>query len=109
MGNQLYYLNYLHNLEENTVISHSRRPEYFINPEQVRGIKHHKVHLEKAFKYAKDMENGDKFPPVQIFFCQEQQQWCCKDGAHRTTAAKMTGLPLYVRSKQVMGGEINEN
>ncbi len=105
MGNILDIFNYFDHLEEDIVVSHSIRPEYYINLEQIKNIKHHKVHLEKAFKYAKDMENGDKFPPVQIFFCQNLKRWCCKDGAHRTTAAKMAGLPLFVRSKTIMGGK----
>ena len=85
------------------MVSSTKRPEYYLTPEQIKCIKHHKVQLEKAFKYAKNMENGDKFPPVQIFFDNKKNRWCCKDGAHRTTAAKMTGLPLFVRSKRIMG------
>ena len=88
-------------------MSNSTRNEYFLNEEQIKNLYIHKVNLQKAFKYAKDMENGNKFPPVQIYFNQKLNRWCCKDGAHRTTAARMTGMRLFVRSKYIMG-EPNE-
>ncbi len=86
-------------------MSNSTRNEYFLNEQQLKGLYIHKVNLKKAFKYAKDMENGDKFPPVQIYFDQKLNRWRCKDGAHRTTAARMTGKKLLVRSKFIMGEE----
>ena len=103
MGNILDTFNYFDHLQKDIVVGNSNRNEYFINEEQVRSLYIHKVNLQKAFKYAKDMENGDNFPPVQIYFDQKLNRWRCKDGAHRTTAARMTGKSLFVRSKAIMG------
>lgn len=51
------------------------------------------------------MEEGVKFPPVKIFFDEDLNRWRYNDGRHRTMAAKLTGLPLKVRSAKRMGDE----
>ncbi len=58
--------------------------------------RHHPVHMPKAFEYAKAMEAGATFPPVKIHI-NKQGQYEVKDGAHRTTAAKLCSLPLLIK------------
>lgn len=59
----------------------------------------HTISFPKAYKYAKDMEAGDTFPPVKAFVDKRNGQIRVKDGAHRTHAAKMCGKQLYVITK----------
>jgi len=70
---------------------------YLINPHL---IKHHKISCHKAFKYAKEMENGTVFPPVKIYK-NNNGTWHCKDGAHRIFAAKLSGAPVIVKTKNI--------
>lgn len=50
---------------------------------------------QKAFKYAKLMEQGVEFPPVKLFYNNEGQL-IYNDGRNRVMAAKMVGIPLKV-------------
>lgn len=43
----------------------------------------------KAFNFAKEMENGALFPPIQIY--KKDNQYVIKDGRNRITAAKLCG------------------
>lgn len=56
-------------------------------------LKHHKINWEKAYKYAKDMERGDDFPPITVHrgFGGNLK---VHDGAHRTAASKMVGKKI---------------
>ena len=56
-----------------------------INPKIIRT---HKVRLNKAYEYAKMMENGQVFPPVRVYK-NENGQYICKNGAHRIHACRM--------------------
>ena len=65
----------------------------YVDPKICR---HHKVNYVKAFKYAKAMEQGDRFPPVHVHVDSKGVYWVC-DGAHRTMAAKLTGQDLFIK------------
>ena len=67
-----------------------------IDPSQVQ---HHPVSWQKAYRYAKAMDNGAKFPPVKAH--KRDGRWIVQDGAHRTMAAKLTGQRLLVRTKSI--------
>jgi len=69
----------------------------YINPEFCH---HHKVNLEKAYRYAKAMEKGDKFPPVHLHI-DKDGNYCVRNGAHRTFAAKLAGKKLFVWVKTI--------
>ena len=58
---------------------------------------HHPVYLPKAFKYAKAMESGAKFPPVRVHLNLDTGQFEVSNGAHRAVAAKLCGQKLLVR------------
>ena len=61
-----------------------------------KSLKHHPVNWKKAYRYAKDMEKGDKFPPVQIHM-DKNGRFIVQNGAHRTMAAKLIDKKLFVR------------
>ena len=67
----------------------------YVNPHHCH---HHKVHLPKAYKYAKDMEKGDKFPPVQVHM-NKDGNYIIRNGAHRTMAAKLAEMDLFIKIK----------
>ena len=62
-------------------------------------LTHHSVNIRKAYRYAKDMERGDKFPAVQVSINNKTGQIVVKGGAHRTFAAKMSEKLLLIRTK----------
>ena len=71
--------------------------KYFkVDPEHLH---HHEVNLQKVFRYAKAMERGDKFPPVKVGIDKRDGKMCVRDGAHRTVAAKMAGVKLFIKCK----------
>lgn len=51
---------------------------------------HHKFNWEKAYKYAREMEEGDIFPPI-IVKRGFKGHLKVHDGAHRTAAHKLLG------------------
>ena len=55
-----------------------------------------KPNWKKAFLYAKLMESGITFPPVNIFL-DKNNNLTYNDGIHRVAAAKMTGIPLLIK------------
>jgi hypothetical protein len=67
----------------------------YINP---RRIKTHPINMEKAYRYAKMMEKGAKFPPVKVYL-NDKGVIICQNGAHRTMAAIMTGMNVFVKTK----------
>lgn len=79
------------------------RRKYNLAPMYVNQLPNCTPRWEKAFRYAKLMEQGVEFPPVNIYFCKDKNRWLYNDGRHRVMAAKMTGLPLKVTSAKVMG------
>ena len=48
------------------------------------------------------MDEGVKFPPVNIFFNEMRNQWEYNDGRHRVIAAKMSSVKLLVKSTRIM-------
>lgn len=60
---------------------------YKVDPKKLQNQS--KVDLEKAFKYAKEMEEGAIFPPIIVHRGQVDFVF---DGSHRVTAALMLGL-----------------
>lgn len=85
------------------------RPEYYLNKEQIMLLENASYpNWPKVFEYAKRMEQGVKFAPVKIHFNKKTNKWQYNDGRHRVLAAKMSGKPLLVRSKKIMG-ENNES
>ena len=79
------------------------RYEYYLTLEQLKLLPNCKPHWKKVFEYAKLMENGIKFPAVQIWFNEEKNKWDYNDGRHRVMAAKLSGISLKVRSARRMG------
>ena len=75
------------------------KEEYEIHPNQ---LPNKKFSYQKAFKYAKLMEQGVEFPPVNIFVNYHRNNMLdYNDGVHRVAAAKMTGKMLKIkRSKR---------
>jgi len=67
----------------------------YVNPQFCH---HHKVNLQKAYRYAKAMEKGDKFPPIQIHL-DKHGNYIVKNGAHRTYAAKLAGIDVFIKIK----------
>lgn len=67
----------------------------YIDP---RRIKTHSVNMTKAYRYAKMMEKGDKFPPVKVHINGEGVL-ICQNGAHRTMAAIMNGMNVFIKTK----------
>lgn len=74
------------------------RYEYYLTANQVKMLPSYGKNWQKIFNYAKMMENGIEFPPVNIFFDDRKNCWNYNDGRNRVMAAKLTGLPLKVRS-----------
>ena len=79
------------------------RYEYYLTEEQLKILPNCKPNLRKVFRYAKLMEQGVEFPPVNIYYYEKEKRWRYNDGRHRVTAAKMAGVPLKVRSARRMG------
>ena len=77
--------------------------KYFLTHEQLYNLPNCKPSWQKVYRYAMMMENGQKFPPVNIFFDKKKNEWRYNDGRHRVIAAKMCGLPLLVKSSMLMG------
>lgn len=65
----------------------------YVDPQQ---RSHHKVCLTKAFRYAKLMEEGAKFPPVQVHI-DKNGRYIVRNGAHRTFAAKLCGMKVFIK------------
>jgi len=70
------------------------KTEYYINPTT---LPTKTFSLQKAFRYAKLMEAGVEFPPVNVFINRDFKHLDFNDGRHRTAAAKMTGKQLRVK------------
>lgn len=85
------------------------RHEYYLKPIQVKLLPDCSPNWVKVYRYAKLMEAGVEFPPVKIYFDAFQNRWLYNDGRHRTMAAKLTGLPLKVRSAKRMGDDSKRN
>lgn len=83
------------------------RYDYYLNTEQVKILPDSSPHWKKVYEYAKLMESGVTFPPVKIHFDKAINRWRYNDGRHRVMAAKLTGLPLKVRSARRMGDTKN--
>ena len=81
----------------------SNRPTYYLTVAQTEMLPECSPYWPKTFRYAKLMEQGVEFPPVQIFFNEDDNQWQYNDGRNRVMAAKLAGVPLKVRSKRIMG------
>lgn len=64
----------------------------WVNPHQ---LKHYQFNWEKAYNYAKLMEQGEKFPPVRVQI-DENGEYQVKNGAHRTVASKLVGIDVLV-------------
>jgi len=56
-------------------------------------LKHHKVNWSKVRKYAELMEKGEIFPPIEV--CLHKGNYVVCNGAHRTEACILLGLPIY--------------
>lgn len=56
-------------------------------------LKHHKVNWSKVRKYAKLMYEGEIFPPIEV--CLHKGNYIVCNGAHRTEACILLGLPIY--------------
>ncbi len=72
------------------------KKEYFIDP-FVLPRKDKTFSFKKAFKYAKLMERGVEFPPVNVYVCRNGNHLTFNDGRHRVAAAKMAGVRLKVK------------
>lgn len=70
----------------------------YIDPKR---IKTHPVNMEKAYKYAKLMEKGCKFPPVKAFV-DNKGVVICHNGAHRTMAARMCNMLVFIKTKAIL-------
>lgn len=79
------------------------RYEYYINSEQLKLLPNCTPVWSKVFRYAKLMEEGFEFPPVKIHYNKDLQRWIYNDGRHRVMAAKLSGVPLKVKSKKILG------
>lgn len=53
--------------------------------------------FKKAYKYAKLMESGVEFPPVNVYINRDFKHLDFNDGRHRVAAAKMTSMMLKVK------------
>jgi len=69
---------------------------YRINPNL---LSTHPINWSKAYKYAKDMEAGDKFPAVKMGIDKRNGKMVVRNGAHRTVAARMVGKKLLIKTK----------
>lgn len=66
----------------------------YINPNHLPNVS--KPNWKKVFRYAKLMEQGVEFPPVNIYR-DNNGTLCYNDGRNRVTAAKMSGKLLKVK------------
>ena len=80
------------------------RYEYKLTPQQVLTLQGDIANPNKAYQFAKLMETGIEFPPVQIWFDEKKNKWCFNDGRTRVLAAKMVKCGLKVKSAKKMGG-----
>lgn len=64
----------------------------WVNPHTLKG---YNFQWEKAFRYAKLMEQGEEFPPVRVHET-SSGELVIKNGMHRTIAAKLTGKEVLV-------------
>lgn len=67
---------------------------------EFRWVNPHHLHCytfnwQKAFKYAKLMEQGVKFPPVRVWI-DGAGKYVVRNGAHRSAAAKMLGVEILI-------------
>lgn len=69
------------------------RKIYLINP---KDLPNKGFSWEKAYKYAKLMEQGVDFPPVNVYPHPENNSLTYNDGRTRVAAAKMAGVMLKV-------------
>ena len=56
--------------------------------------------ITKLNEIVKDMEKGDKFPPVQIHQNKKTGRFIVQNGAHGTMAARLIGKKLFIRIKE---------
>lgn len=61
-----------------------------LNPHELKG---YDFNWEKAFKYAKLMEQGITFPPIRVHR-NSDGTYQIRNGMHRTIAAKLCGLTI---------------
>lgn len=64
----------------------------WVNPHTLKG---YNFQWEKAFRYAKLMENGEDFPPVRVHET-FNGELVIKNGMHRVVAAKLCGKEILV-------------
>lgn len=57
---------------------------------------HHSANWRKAYEYAKLMESGVQFPAVKVAM-DKNGKYLVRDGAHRTTAARLCGKKLLIK------------
>jgi len=81
------------------------RPKYSLTKKQLKLLPDCSPHWPKVFKYAKLMEQGVEFPPVNIFHNEVKNRWEYNDGRHRVMAAKLSNSILRVTSKFIMGNK----
>lgn len=58
-------------------------------------LHHYAFNWSKAYKYAKLMEQGTKFPPIRVHL-DEDGKYIVKNGVHRTVAAKLVGVQIEI-------------
>ena len=63
-----------------------------INPHIIEG---YSFNWEKAFKYAKLMEQGEEFPPVRLHL-KKDNTFVLKNGMHRIIASRLCGKDLIL-------------
>lgn len=58
--------------------------------------------FEKAYRYAKLMEQGVEFPPVQVFYHHTKKHLTFNDGRNRVAACKLLGIDVdaYINVKE---------
>lgn len=79
------------------------RKPYYLTEEQLKILPNCNSCWRKTYKYAKLMESGIEFPPVNIFFNKDKNRWEYNDGRNRVMASKLSGVPLKVKSSKRMG------
>lgn len=72
---------------------------YSLNPEQLKILNSKGTNYTKIFKYAKAMERGVVFPPVKIWYDNNNNVWEYNDGRNRVMAAKLANCKLLVKTK----------
>lgn len=58
-------------------------------------VHHYAFNWRKAYKYAKLMEEGAKFPPIRVHL-DKDGKYIVRNGAHRTVAAKLVGIEIQI-------------